>query len=115
MNKFILNTLALILILGLSGCSSKEDNKIKSLLKCSIAADRLGDYKAVRTVDSTMERYIANNASYFNSIKNISFYFMKLGEEVKNDDLGLSKYGTRGQIKVLKEAYSSDECQELYK
>jgi hypothetical protein len=115
MKKNILNISILLLIFSLNGCSSKEDSQIKSFAKCSIVAEQLGDYKSKKNLENKMGIYMKNNVDYFKSINNLSAYFMKLTEEVRNDDIGLYKYNTRGKMKILQELYNSDECKELYK
>ena len=113
--KISLVMLTLLLMIGLDGCSSKEDNGIKSFAKCSIVADQLGDYRGKKNLENKMEAYMKENADYFKSINNLSAYFMKLNEDVRNDDIGLYKYNSMGQMKILQKLYNSDECQELYK
>ena len=114
MKRIILYILIVFLVVSLSGCTSKEDDQMKSFAKCSIVAEQIGDYKGKKNLEHKMKAYLRNNENYFKSINNFSAYLMKLTEEVRNDDIGLYKYNTMGQMKILQELYNSDECKKLY-
>ena len=112
MEKLMIGILALGLVLGLS--DSSEESKVKSLYKCAFVAEQLGEYKAKQNVSKKLDTYMTENNSYFKSIKSISAYLLKIGEDVRNDDLDWSGRTLKSQMYILQKTFKSDECQELY-
>ncbi|MDN0076078.1 hypothetical protein QU481_14405 [Crenobacter sp. SG2303] len=106
-NKISLLLTALTIAALTSGCTSNED-KLKSFMKCGIAAKQLERPSASTNIEKKLKSFIDEK-----QITGSAMQAMLIGQSVR-DEMALEGKSLQGQIFTLVKIYNSSECKNLH-